>query len=141
MQARNQPFEGFLCCFESKSCPGSRPLFYGCCPNPGQTIQQSNSDIGHALQISIFQFLQRPPFHLSSSSSVLLALQSISKKKFAFFVAHFFNPIHSSCLTKNVRKKTETSFTLTHTWEKKITSKADAHHFIVLLLKKTRCMI
>ena len=41
------------------------------------------------------------------------------KKKFAFFVAHFFNPIHSSCLTKNVRKKTETSFTLTPTWEKK----------------------
>lgn len=55
---------------------------------------------------------------------LLLPLSSLRygafpKKKFAFFVAHFFNPIHSSCLTKNVRKKTETSFTLTHTWEKK----------------------
>lgn len=102
-----------------------------------QIIQQSNSDFGHALQnmdltISSEAFF---PFIFF----LLPALQSILKK-IAFYVAHFFSPIHSSCLTKKVRKKTEISFILTHTWEKQL-FESDAHGFVVLHVMKTRCMI
>lgn len=68
-------------------------------------------------KILIFQSSQRPPFHISPSSSSLH--YKAFPKKTASSVAHFFSSIHSSSLTKNVRKKTETSCTLPHTWGKK----------------------